>query len=180
MPERIKTKKSPRYVTVFFILALILFFPVVLLVALMFLIPWLNVRFIQRHHLLRGVRSEWLPQNRFILFVYSDKQLWKEYAEKNIIPKIESRAAILNWSQRREWIDSDSLEVRLFKNFQWGREWIWAKNIRMGGQEYNHIAIVFKPWNKPKTINFWKAFKDYEFGKKEGLETAKNELLSYL
>ncbi len=180
MPERIKTEKSSWYTTALFILVLILLSPLILLVVLIFLIPWLNVRFIQRPRLLRKVKNKWLPQNKVILFVYSDNEHWKEYAEKSIIPKIASQAVILNWSQRKEWINSNSLEAQLFRNFQWGREWIWRQNIRMGGQDYNHMAIVFKPWNKPKIISFWEGFKDYEFGNDEILRTVENELFAYL
>lgn len=180
MRERIKTKRSPWYITALFILVFILLSPLILLLVLIFLIPWLNTRFIQRPLLLRRIKNEWLPQDKFILFVYSYNELWKEYAERKIIPKIESRAIILNWSRRKEWINSNSLEAQLFRNFQWGREWIWNQNIRMGGQDYNHLAIVFKPWNKPKIISLWDAFKDYELGRDEKLKTAEQELYSYL
>ena len=180
MAERKKLEKSPWYITALFIIVLVLLSPLILLIVLIFSIPWLKIRFIERPRLLRRVKNEWLPQNKFILFVYSNNELWKDYVENNIIPKIETRAVILNWSHRKEWIHSDSLEAKLFRNFQWGREWIWNQNIRMGGQNYNHMAIVFKPWNKPKLINFWKAFKDYEFGKGDKLKAVENELYSYL
>ena len=173
------SKKSPWYITALFFIMLILLSPLILIVVLIFLIPWLNARFIQRPRLLRRVRKEWLPQNKSILFVYSDNQLWKEYAEKKIIPKIKSHAAVLNWSKRKEWINSNSLEAQLFRNFQWGREWIWRQNIRMGGQDYNHMAIIFKPKNT-RIISFWKAFKDYEFGKEEKLRQLEKELFAYL
>ena len=114
-------------------------------------------------------------KNKFILFVYSDNQLWKEYAGKKIIPKIKSNAVILNWSKRKDWINSNSLESQLFRNFQWSRKWIWSKNIRMGGQDYNHLVIIFKP-KGIKIISFWKAFKDYEFGNDEKLRQIEKEL----
>lgn len=180
MPERTKVKTSPWYIGALFILGLILLLPLILLAVLFFLVPWLYARFIQRPRLLREVKNKWLPQNKFILFVYSDNELWKDYAEKYIIPKIAANAVILNWSNRRDWINSNSLEARLFRNFQYGREWIWRQNIRMGGQNYNHMAIVFKPWSQPKVINFYKALKDYKFGKDEKLKTVESELYAYL
>lgn len=175
-----KTKKVSWYIKILLIFIFILLLPIILLLVLIFLIPWLNIRFIQRPRLLRRVKNEWLPQDKFILFVYSDNQLWKEYAEENIIPKIKSNAVILNWSERKNWINSNSLETRLFKNFQWGHEWVWEKNKRMGGQDYNHTAIVFKPSDNPKVINFSKAFKDYEFGKSEQLKLVEQELYNCL
>ncbi len=180
MPERSKTKELPWYAKAPFMLVLILLSPLILLLVLLYLIPWLKIRFIQRPQLLRRVKNEWLPKNKFILFVYSDNDLWKDYAEKNIIPKISQNAIILNWSQRKDWINSNTLEALLFKNFQWKREWVWQQNIRMGGQDYNHLAIVFKPWSKPTVVSFWKAFKDYEFGKDKKLKAVEGELCSYL
>ena len=159
---------------------LILLSPLIIIVSLIFFIPWLNIRYIRRSRLLSRVQKEWLPQNKFVLFIYSNNPEWKEYAEENIIPQIKDNAVILNWSERKSWIDSDSLETQLFKNFNWNRKWIWLQNTRSGGQDYNHMAIVFKPANNPKIINFWPAFKDYEFGNKEKMEMLKNELLTYL
>jgi len=180
MPVATKSKKSPWYVVALFILVLILLSPIILLIALVLIVPWLKIRFIQRPRLLRRVKNEWLPQGKFILFVYSDNELWKKYAEENIIPKISQNAIILNWSLRKDWIKSDSLEAQLFRNLQWVRERIWQQNIRMGGQEYNHLAIVFKPWDKPKKISFWRAFKDYEFGRDGKLKSVENELYACL
>lgn len=180
MAERTKAKNLPWYVTVLFILVLILLSPLILLIVLISLVPWLNIRFIQRPKLLRRVRNEWLPKNKFVLFVYSDNEPWKEYAEKNIIPKILSNAVILNWSHRKDWINSNALEVQLFRNFQWGRQGVWRQNVRMGGQNYNHSAIVFKPWNNPKVVKFWEGWKDHEFGNDEKLRASENELYSYL
>jgi hypothetical protein len=178
--ERAVLTKPPWYTVILFVLLFILLFPLILLIAVIFVILWLRVRYVQRPRLLRRVKKEWLPQSKFILFVYSDNELWKNYAEKNIIPKIASHSVILNWSRRKDWISSNSLEARLFRNLQWGKEWIWRRNVRMGGQDYNHMAIIFKPWNKPKTISFWKAFKDYKFEKYEKLKAAEQELYAYL
>jgi hypothetical protein len=179
MPERLVAKKSSWYVVALFFVALVLLSPIILILALLFIIPWLYARFVQRSRLLCRVKNEWLPQNKFILFVYSDNQLWKEYAEKKIVPKIKPVAVILNWSQRKDWIKANSLEAKLFRNFQWGREYIWQNNVRMGGQTYNHMAIIFKSWDKPRVISFWEAFKDYEFGKENNLTILENELYSY-
>jgi hypothetical protein len=180
MPERTKTEKAPWYISALIIIVFVLLSPAILIAVMIFLIPWLNVRFIRRPRLLRKVKNEWISQNKYILFVYSDNELWKAYAENHIIPKIESRAVILNWSRRKEWIHSNSLAAQLFRNYHWGREWIWRNRVRMGGQEYNHLAMIFKPWNKPKIISFWKAFKDYEFGKDEKLKAVENELYDSL
>ena len=179
MPVRTKVK-NPWFVPVIFNIIVILLLPVIIPLILIFLIPWIKIRYIQRPKLLWKVKKQWLPAGKFILFVYSDNELWKDYAEKNIIPKIKPHAIILNWSRRKEWINSDSLEAQLFRNFNWRRKWTWKLNTRMGGQDYNHFALVFKPWVNPKLINFWQAFKDYEFGKNEKLKKVEEELLSSL
>ncbi len=180
MSEPTEPRKLLWYEIVLLVLVFILLIPIALIFTLISLASWLKAKYIQRPRLLRRVKNEWLPKNKFILFVYSDNELWKEYAEKNIIPKISQNAVILNWSIRNDWINSNTLEALLFKNFQWGRERIWRQNIRMGGQDYNHMAIVFNPWDKPKIISFWEAFKDYEFGKKESMKVMEGELYSYL
>lgn len=78
MPVATKSKKSPWYVVALFILVLILLSPIILLIALVLIVPWLKIRFIQRPRLLRRVKNEWLPKGKFILFVYSDNELWKK------------------------------------------------------------------------------------------------------
>jgi hypothetical protein len=180
MSQTSSSKGSPWYITVLIIGALILLSPFILIGVMLFMVPWLHKRFFQRPRLLRRVKNEWLPQNKHILFVYSDNPLWKEYAEKNIIPKIAQHAIVLNWSERRNWIHSDSLEAQLFRNFQWGHKRMWRPGARAGGHDFNHMAIVFNPVQKPKTISFWEAFKDYKFGNNKTLDLTEKELYDYL
>jgi hypothetical protein len=42
------------------------------------------------------------------------------------------------------------------------------------------ILMIFNPWNKPKIIGFWKAFKDYKFGKDGPLKAVEAELYDSL
>ena len=173
MSQGIKQESSwYTYVLIFAIL--IIFSPVILLLAVVLLAPWLRSRFITRPRLLRRVRKEWLPNGKFVLCIYSDNPAWKEYASKNIFPLIKDCAVLLNWSENKAWLNSGSLEAELFKNFNWGRSWKYKK--RTGGQDFNHQVIVFKPWNKPRVLNFWKAFKDYQFGKTQKLHACEQEL----
>jgi hypothetical protein len=119
-----------------------------------------------------------LKINLFFLFILTTS-FGKNTPRKRLFLKIKPVAVILNWSQRKDWIKANSLEAKLFRNFQWGREYIWQNNVRMGGQTYNHMAIIFKSWDKPRVISFWEAFKDYEFGKENNLTILENELYSY-
>ena len=188
-----KVNKSKWYTYPLLILILIILLPLVLIVVSIIFFLELKKRFIIRPRLLQRVRDEWLPKNKFIIFVYCDNPLWKRYAEERIIPRIAPNAIILKWSQRNEWIESDALEAQLFRNFHSGKEFIWREEANKGGEEYygelNHVAMVFKPWNKPRIINFWLEVRDYKFGKYENinqprkfwkLKELEKELYSYL
>lgn len=162
--------------SILLILVLILILPIILAIFVILFIPW----YIRKWVLLLRVKQEFYPKGKYILFIYSSNPLWEEYAENNIIPNIASKAYILNWSEKFKWINQNKLEVKLYKHFMWGREWIWKQNVRMGGQEYNHMAIVFYPWWKPKKFSFWPAFKDYEFGKEEKLKQVEKDFFNYI
>jgi hypothetical protein len=173
-------KKESWYVLPLFLIGFVLLLPFLLFILPILFTPGLYARFIQRPPLLRRVKKEWLPKNIYILFVYSDNALWKKYAEEHIIPKIEAHSVVLNWSYRKEWMAGNSLEAQLFRNFEKGGEQTWREHIRMGGQPYNHMAIVFKPWNRPKVISFWDAFKEYKFGREEELKKVEEALYQYV
>jgi hypothetical protein len=97
------------------------------------------------------------------LFVYSDSPNWKSYIESNILPRIESHAVTLNWSERKRWDEANPFEAKVFRR--------WA-----GDREYNPVAIVFPPAGKVKVIRFWRAFRDYKHGKEQPLKQAQEEL----
>ena len=177
MPKQTKNPETKLHIKFIFILALIILLPIILVVV----VPFLIVYFTRRLCLLLQVRLYWIPKRKYLLFVYSNNPVWKHYAETRILPSIRSYTKVLNWSEKQKWINNTNLlEVRMFRHFMWGREWLWKNRIRTGGQDFNHLAIVFIPWYKPKKIKFWKAWKDYEFGKKEGLEKMKQQLFDLL
>ena len=69
-----------------------------------------------------GVLLRWYPKGKSLLFVYSDSPNWKEYIKTNILPNIERRAVILNWSKRSDWSWNKlnkPLELRVFQH--WGK-----------------------------------------------------------
>jgi hypothetical protein len=45
----------------------------------------------------------WLPRGKDILFVYSDSPIWHEYMATHVLPLVQERAVILNWSERKKW-----------------------------------------------------------------------------
>src|SRR6266404_233131 len=47
--------------------------------------------------------SFWLTRGKDILFVYSDSPIWRDYMLSEMLPLVETRAVVLNWSERRTW-----------------------------------------------------------------------------
>jgi hypothetical protein len=100
---------------------------------------------------------------KFILFVYSDSPIWKEYIEANILPRIGRHAVTLNWSERKRWTAENPFEQKVFQS--------WA-----GYKEYNPVAIILRPKGKVKVIRFLQAFRDYKHGKEDRLKKAEQDL----
>jgi hypothetical protein len=97
----------------------------------------------------------WLRHGRkgkTIIFVYSDSPNWKAYIETNILPRIEARSVILNWSRRREWGPQMQLETKLFNQ--------WA-----GQGDFVPVAILFSPIGKPRTFRLWQLSDNTKQGK---------------
>jgi hypothetical protein len=104
----------------------------------------------------------WCPRGKDILFVYSDSPVWHDYIEKHILPPIETRSMILNWSDRRHWLDRYSLASLVFRHFG-------------GHREYNPLAIYFRPFRPHQRFRFWRAFRDLKHGKPESLNRVQEE-----
>jgi hypothetical protein len=100
-----------------------------------------------------------------VLFVYSNSPIWKEYIETEILPYIQNRAMILNWSERRNW--KPSLAVLAFRYFG-------------GDRNFNPIGMVFRPLRFVKTYRFFKAFKEFKHGNPKQVEEIKQELFEVL
>jgi hypothetical protein len=105
----------------------------------------------------------WGTSGRHILFVHSNSPIWSEYIEQEIIPHIQGKAVILNWSERKMW--KSSLAV-------------WAFHYFGGRRNFNPMAIVFHPFRLNRTFRFYEAFQDYKHGSIESLTKIKAEFLS--
>jgi len=108
----------------------------------------------------------WLPVGRRVLFVYSNSPVWKTHIETEILPRLPSTAAVLNWSERSHW-SSWSLPVLLFRFYG-------------GYRQYNPLAIVVRPWRGPKLFRFWRAFRDVKHGKDGSLRSVEAALFREL
>jgi len=90
----------------------------------------------------------WWTCGRDLLFVYSDSPHWKKYIEEEILPRIQDRAVVLNWSERRNWIRKMTLGSMLFRHFG-------------GYREFNPIALRFRPFWIHHTYRFWEPIRKW-------------------
>jgi hypothetical protein len=108
----------------------------------------------------------WLPRGKDILFVCSDSSIWHEYMTTQVLPLVQSRAFVLNWSERKRW-PRLSLPVSVFRSFG-------------GGREFNPLVIVFRPFGRARSFRFWQPFQDWKRGYREPVERLRQELFAIL
>ena len=107
----------------------------------------------------------WCLRGRHVLLVYSDSPLWHEYIEKEILPRLEGRAVVLNWSERKRW--KNSLAVLAFRRFG-------------GWRAFNPLVVVFRPFQFAKVFRFFEPFQEFKHGNSEMVEKMKTELFEAL
>ena len=108
----------------------------------------------------------WLPKGQDILFVYSDSPIWHEYMATQVLPLVQERSVVLNWSERKKW-SRWSLGVAVFHHFG-------------GAGDFNPLVVLFHPLRVARVFRFWPAFKDWKRGYKEPVERLRHELTSSL
>lgn len=108
----------------------------------------------------------WCSKGIDTLVVYSDSPNWRDYMTESVIPRLQGRSTILNWSERRHW-RSLSLPVAVFRFFG-------------GDREYNPIVIVLRPFRLPQTFRFWQPFRDRKHGNLAPLHELESRLDAYL
>lgn len=101
-----------------------------------------------------------------MLLVYSDSPVWHEYMTTQVLPLVEERAIVLNWSQRKKW-SHWSLAVALFHHFG-------------GAGDFNPLVLLFKPLRRVSIYRFWSAFRDWKRGYEEPAKRLTQELASSL
>jgi hypothetical protein len=115
--------------------------------------------------LLLVVWLTWCSRGRYVLVVYSDSPVWRDYFEQNVIPVVGSRGVILNWSERKQW--SFSVPVALFRFFG-------------GAREFNPLAVVFRPLAWPRRFRFYGPFQAFKHGRPQEVEDTRRDLLKLL
>ena len=103
----------------------------------------------------------WCPRGRYVLFVYSDSPIWRDYIEEHILPRLREHVVVLNWSQRKRW--RHTLAVLAFRHFG-------------GYRAFNPLAVVFRPLRFARRFRFYEPFHDYKHGKTETLTQMETEL----
>src|SRR5579863_4878812 len=73
----------------------------------------------------------WLTRGRDILFVYSDSPVWRDYMLSEMLPMVEGRAVVLNWSERSAW--------------KWWSLRVLAFRLFAGTKAFNLLLVVFRP-----------------------------------
>jgi hypothetical protein len=151
------TKGSHKEITVgakilLIIVSLLVFLPILLVAAVLHIL-WGCILYL----------SIWLTwRKQYVLLVYSDSPIWKDYVEREIIPHIKNKAIILNWSERKSW--KISLSRLAFRYFG-------------GDRNFNPIALVFRPFQLVETYRFYQAFKKFKHGNVTEVEEIKDKLL---
>ena len=109
-----------------------------------------------------SIWSFWLGRGKDILFVYSDSPIWRDYMLSEMLPLVEKRAVVLNWSERGTW-KWWSLSVLAFRFFS-------------GRKAFNPLIVVFRPFHLARKFRFWPAFREWKQGNKEAVEKLKLEI----
>jgi hypothetical protein len=140
---------------------------IVLVIALLpLLIPavliWFLILLTAKSFVLLAIWLLWLPRGKDLLVVYSRSPHWMQYFEAGLIPLIEQRGQILNWSDRTTWPTLD-LRTLAFRAFA-------------GDRSFNPIVIVFRPLRWPERFRFFEAFKDHKHGKDQPLRELEERL----
>jgi hypothetical protein len=108
----------------------------------------------------------WLPRGKNVLLVYSDSPVWHEYMMTQVMPLVQERAIVLNWSERSKW-RWWSFRVHVFHWFA-------------GDREFNPLVVLFRPFRRARVFRFWSAFKEWKRGDRGPVERLLQELLSVL
>jgi hypothetical protein len=107
-----------------------------------------------------------LPRGKDILFVYSDSPIWHDYMATQVLPLVQERSVVLNWSERKKW-SRWSLGVALFHHFG-------------GASDFNPLVVFFQPLRLARVFRFWSAFGDWKRGCKKPVERLRQQLFASL
>jgi hypothetical protein len=116
--------------------------------------------------LLHRVRVEWSSRGVRCLLVHSNSPVWKGRVETEWLPRFESIAIKLNWSERSQW--RRSLEVQVFRHFC------------PSHRNFNPAVIVFRGHRAPWVFRFYEAFHEAKIGRSRYLDELEARMFEVL
>ena len=108
----------------------------------------------------------WIPRGKDVLLVYSDSPIWRDYMRTQVLPLVQERAVVLNWSERKSW-PRWSAAHSAFRSFG-------------GGREFNPLVVVYRPFRRAQCFRFFSPFKDWKRGNTEPVERMRQDLIRSL
>lgn len=142
----------------FFVPLLVLLFPVLVLYAASYWMYRITLDLL--------IWLWWSRSGKDVLLIYSNSPIWHEYMTTQILPLVQQRAVVLNWSERTSW-PKWSLAVRAFNMFK-------------GARDFNPMVIVFRPFRGAKSFRFFQSFKEWKHGDRKEVEQLRSELMQVL
>jgi hypothetical protein len=151
----VSRQKQPRLQRIRNAILVVASLPVVLLVLPLALLVF-SLYLLYRGALYLLVWALWFPKGKDVLLVYSDSPIWREYMTTQVLPLVQKRAVVLNWSAQKIW-PKRTLRPAVFHHFG-------------GPREFNPLLVVFRPLRRAKVFRFWGPFKDWKRGYSEPVE----------
>ena len=144
----------------------LLFAPIIVLVLILLLV--LSPFYVLYRTLLRiAVELVWGIQGKRVLMVYSRSPNWEQYIESTWLPRINSHATVMNWSDRLHWARQNRFASIVF------RHWKPTHN-------FNPMIILFPAWRPVKRIGLYDAFRESKHGQDQKLREAEAQLFSFV
>jgi hypothetical protein len=101
----------------------------------------------------------WLARGKDVLFVYPDSPTWRDHMLNELLPALEKRSIVLNWSERRKW----TLRYRAVRAFG-------------GRKAFNPAVFFMRPFRRPKVFRFWAGFHEWKMGSHKAVEDLTKEV----
>ncbi|UCD30577.1 MAG: hypothetical protein JSV03_08960 [Planctomycetota bacterium] len=124
--------------------------------------------------LLIAARWRWHSSSVQAVLITSDSPNWKNYIEKEWLPRLKDKVIILNWSQRKSW--PRSLETRLFNYFCLTEHQILLFIVGEKNQNFNPALILLRGLHYPYVYRFYHAFLDAKHGRTEVLQKLESHM----
>lgn len=101
------------------------------------------------------LRLRW-PSDKFVLIAYTDSEVWAPYIENVLLPQIGQSCVVINRSRsdgKRQY-PSEKAAISF-----WGGLW-----------NYNPLAVVLRPWGRPRVFRLYHPFLEMKHGRPAALE----------